>query len=316
MVGISIYTFADSYIVTAKVAAPLPTTAPTITSPADQTHVSVQRIAVQGVCPANTYVNLYLNNTFSGTTVCGPSDTTYSVDTDLAAGPNTLLARVFNITDDEGPAASPVTVYYDVPPPPATTQTTTPTPPTPTVSDTEAIPTVITQDYNYWVYNLNQPIVWRLTINKGVNPYVLGIEWGDGTSSTITQPNKDSFEITHTYHPTTVGNTNYTIKIQVTDAVGAKSSLQLSAVVRVLPGQVPGGGSISGNSASGSTANPASTSGGSDWPQIAKKFMWIAWPSYVIVTLMAVSFWLGERQEAFTLFHHAKAPRRPRPRHS
>lgn len=115
LVGLTLRGSADSYQVTAEVLAPLPTMPATITSPADQTHFTSEPISVTGTCPENTYVNLYRNNVFSGTAICGSGQTSFQIDTDLFPGSNVLTAQVFNITDQAGPTSSSVTVWYDNP---------------------------------------------------------------------------------------------------------------------------------------------------------------------------------------------------------
>lgn len=113
---------AVTYDVTAKVPAPALTEAAVITEPSDQAHVSFNSLGVSGTCPANSYVKLFRQDIFAGVDAC--SGGRFHVLTSLSPGANELNTRVFNTTDDEGPASPPVTVYYDLPPasssPPAT----------------------------------------------------------------------------------------------------------------------------------------------------------------------------------------------------
>lgn len=126
--GITFHSSADSYTVNAIVPAPVPPTPAVITSPVDQTHFTTTPVAVKGTCPENTYVNLSRNGVFSGSAICGPGQTTFEIDTDLSLGSNVLLPQVYNVTDQPGPASTPITVFLDsppVPPPPVP-----PSPPT------------------------------------------------------------------------------------------------------------------------------------------------------------------------------------------
>ena len=118
IVGWTVRSVADSYTVTATIMAPLPDSPATILSPADQIHYTTTPIIVAGSCPANTYVELYRNSSFSGVANCSAGVTSYQISTDLSPGANTLYTRVFNITDNEGPQSAQITVFYDQPPPP------------------------------------------------------------------------------------------------------------------------------------------------------------------------------------------------------
>lgn len=115
---------AESYDVTATVPAALPSTPAFITSPTDQEHVTDSPITVSGTCPPNSYVTIYRDGVLSGMASC--ISNTFSLQVSLVPGANELLAKVYNITNNEGPASPPITVYYDV--------VTPPTPPVPHVT--------------------------------------------------------------------------------------------------------------------------------------------------------------------------------------
>lgn len=287
MTGITAYGFAESFTVNAKVAAPLPTVPATITAPADQTHVSTPSITISGTCPADTYVKLYQGDVFSGLQVCGSSDSIYSFDVELQAGANSLYTRIFNVTDDEGPQSATITVWYDVP------AHATPAASTSSPASTQPL-AIIAEDYQYHVYNAGQLITWTLHIEGGVAPYTLTVDWGDGTSTNSSEADQTQFEISHSYDPSTKGNTTYVIKLAARDTKGAKALLQLSAVVKADSLPISGAGGTTNDSV---TNNPIPT------------WLKVAWPSYAVVTLMTLSFWLGERQEVFTIFHRAIKPR-------
>jgi hypothetical protein len=111
---------AASYDVSASVYADLPSSPAIITDPVDTQHFSSTPIQVSGSCPPASYVKVYRDGAFSGAGLC--SGTTFHIQTGLHVGANSLQAKVFNLTDNEGPASSPITVYYDqtavVPAPP------------------------------------------------------------------------------------------------------------------------------------------------------------------------------------------------------
>lgn len=296
MAGMTFHSFADSYTVTAKVSAPLPTSAASITSPTDQAHVSTEVVTVSGTCPADTYIKLYRQDIFSGMQVCGPSDTVFNIDVTLQPGANDLYTRVFNLTDDEGPQSATVTVWYDVPAQPSTGSS----PPSsyPTAGTTAPDLAIVTEAYQYQVYEAGHLITWILRLEGGTPPYTIIIDWGDGTTTVTSQNDNGPFEISHSYLPQVKGDKIYVIKLAATDAKGVKTLMQLSVVVKATGAPVVPGGTVDNSSSGNSTSLPT--------------WLKFAWPTYVIVSLMALSFWLGERQEVFTLFHHGPKRRAPR----
>lgn len=369
---------AVSYDVTATVPAAVITSPAVVTSPSDKQRVSVKPATVKGSCPPQSYVKLYRNSQFSGASVCEAGQ--FSVQTDLEAGPNVLSPRVFNVTDQEGPAPVDSTVYYDVPvpvTPPSSPPTTlkvsnldavtytsngiqvvdsSPTvsglaPPfssvvvtfysDPSVCRTKAdaagvwrctLPSVLppgihhvvitattpsgkklsfptfqvevtkyaepfllTSDFKYQAKRNGQSCSWELGISGGTAPYAIAVDWGDGQASQYVRADKAGFTIEHTYSVRTLTEKNYVVLVSATDQHGATTILQLTAVIK---------GSAVSVSASG-TGFSAVLGGVQRW-------LWVVWPVYIAVLLMALSFWIGER-EAYQRFlvrrrmAHAKA---------
>jgi hypothetical protein len=284
LLGWTFQTQADDIHVTAKVSAPLPSGAAVITSPGDGSRFTSVPITVSGTCPVDTYIKLYRNNFFSGTVVC-TTDGNFSLETDLFPGANKLEARVFNLTDDEGPQPVPVTVYYDVPEQPTGGGNSAPgaTPPAPgayTKNGVVVPPFTIKSDYGYRGYKVGQSIEWTFEVNGGAPPYALNIDWGDGTNTLLSQ--KDAGKVTATHRYKKVGNGNhgsYLVKTNGTDSQGRQSFLQLFLVI--VPAGVPG---------FVSNTLPAG-------PKIDSSWLKLIWPAYFVVILMALSFWLGEREE-------------------
>jgi len=282
---------ADNITVTASILAPLPTSAAQITYPSDQAHFMIASVNVLGSCSSDTYVQLYRNGVFSGAANCGPSVTSFQILTDLSLGANQFYTRVFNITNNEGPQSTPITVWRDQSrQSPVTVQ-----PPGKTLT--------INHSYQYKTYASGKSAVWNLNISGGVLPYALTVSWGDGQTSTVVRSNSDAFNISHTY--TLSGTrvwTDYTIKLTAIDSKDTVANLQLSATVTI----------------DGSRPNNLGTTTGNGNPNGAiskfiKNWIWLIWPTYGVILLMTTSFWLGEREEYSKLIRKVKIrPRRRR----
>lgn len=124
--GSTLQSRAATLDVTASVPAVPPSGPATIMQPFDQQHVSEIPVTVAGTCPDASYVKLYRNSNFSGVAQCDSGN--FQIQTDLSEGENSLQARVYNVTNDEGPTSPSITVFYDVvtaePEPPASPPTT------------------------------------------------------------------------------------------------------------------------------------------------------------------------------------------------
>lgn len=353
---------AATYDVTATVPAPALTGPAVITGPSNNQRVNSPEVQVQGDCPAGSYVKLYRNAAFSGATLCANGH--FSLQTLLAAGANELKARVFNVTNQEGPTSAPVMTYFDLPnpvaapsSPPVTLRVSNvengdyrqgavqqvsenPTvsglaPPLsditvtfysiPSICKTKAdgrgvwsctlpsslvpglhevvivavtpsgeklifppfqisvvAPLVVQIDYDYQARREGQPFSWDLALTGGVAPYQVHIDWGDDNAVQQTQENQATFTLSHSYPPPKVFEKNYNVVITATDADGRKARAQVAAVVK---GSVPA-----------SASQPIGSLMGE-----VKEWLWVIWPVYVGVVLMALSFWIGE-QEAYRRF--------------
>lgn len=119
VVGSTFRSVAATYDLTATVPAPIPDSPAIIQQPTTGTYFTTKPAVVTGTCTAQSYVKLYRNNALSGVAACGAA-LTFQIQTDLSVGPNEMKARIFNVTDQEGPNSLPVTVYYALPEPPLT----------------------------------------------------------------------------------------------------------------------------------------------------------------------------------------------------
>jgi hypothetical protein len=298
LVGWTFQATADDIHVTAKVSAPLPPGPAIITSPGDGSRFTDVPITVSGTCPTDTYVKIYRNDFFSGTAIC-TTDGNFTLDIDLFPGQNKLDAKVFNITDDEGPGSTPITVFYDVPQQPtgsSTGEQATPQPSAGTSAPapaTPANPFTIKTDIAYRGYKVGQSIEWNFEVSGGVPPYALNIDWGDGTNSVVSQKDAGKVSVNHRYKKVGDGTKgSYKVKISGSDSEGRKTFMQVFLII--VPAGVPG---------FVSNTLPAG-------PHINGSWLKLIWPAYMVVILMAVSFWLGEREELAELARRSKWRRR------
>jgi hypothetical protein len=297
-----------SYTVRASVPAPLPTQPATIASPADNQHFNEKPIIVSGSCPVDAnggYVSIYRNNFYSGTAICDNTGH-YQLSIDLFSGANQLVARIYNFTDGAGPDSVPVTVYYDAPTPvttPVQGSTSTKTKsatqgfsinssPVSGSSTTAAVPLTLSTDFTIRGYYVGQQSVWQLDPEGGTAPYAIAIDWGDGSNGVVSRGTSGVTKITHTYEKPGGFHGSYIVKFTVTDAAGNQTFLQLLVVVNNRhPAAV---GSTQGNNGAGFSSG------------VLHFLRVYIWPSYGLVLLMLVSFWLGERRE----FHLLRARRK------
>jgi hypothetical protein len=370
IVGASFRGYADSYNVTATVPAPTITQPAVISTPLNQVHTSASTVTVVGSCPDQSYVKLLRNAAFSGAAQCVSN--TFQIQASLDSGANELNPQVYNLTDQAGPAATPVMVYYDpvVPPTPA------PTPPATTPTNV-AVATVDNATYKQgvvvrssdnptvdgWAPPFSQIVVtfhsnpttclttadnsgwWTCTLDKplpvgihrvdisattpdgqklqfptfqitvlaslqnvlvkdvalldirgdyrysvaqggkqctftvgligGTSPYQIVVDWGDGTHSTLTRTDQSIFNVVHKYDVRSASDKWYPVVIKATDANDNSALLQVGITLRGV----------------GTAAAVNSMLGG------VHHWLWVVWPVYGIVVLMAIGYYLGEREE-------------------
>ena len=244
-----------------------PTEAATIDVPSGNTRVTKTPITVSGTCPENLLVEIYKNDIFGGSTMCG-SGGTYTIQIDLLIGRNVLTAHVYDSLSQSGPVSNEVTVYYDVPPN-ATGQL------APLTFGGEQL--VLNTDAVFRGTFPDETLSVPIDIIGGRAPYALNILWGDTTNKVISRPSNQTFRASHVYSKPGV----YSISIQATDADGRVAFLTVAAIVNGQP-----------YAAAAATATPDQT--------IMERLL-ILWPLYVIAFTIVTSFWLGERREKHVL---------------
>jgi hypothetical protein len=285
LVATTLHSYANDIHVTAKVSAPLVTDPAAIGSPVEGQRFSAIPVPVSGTCPLNAaYVEIFSNGVMKGTAICDGSSN-FSLSVDLFPGANSLVARVFNSTDDEGPISAPVTVYYDAPQPPVVTPPSGGQKPPITSKPPASNPLQLYTEFVYKGYYVGEQVSWPFKISGGTSPYSITIDWGDGSTSKQVQKTAGDFEISHIYQRAGGEKGAFTIKVNAADSAGSKASQQFFVIVVNKQGLVTNGNIFS---------KPPPSLHSNGW-------LWLAWPAYLIVLIMTLSFWLGEREELLIL---------------
>lgn len=279
---------ADSYAVHAVVAARPLQEGAVIQRPVNGQTLTVSTTAVSGYCPDEAYVKLFRNGMFSGVAAC--TDNTFTVHTSLFAGYNELHAQAFDITDNPGPRTDPVGVTSAVsgPYPLATGRYTPPLILADAATNPAAHPLLLEAEYGFFITRTSESFTTeRLRFVSGTPPYRTSTDWGDGSPASVSVVSAEVFNISHRY----AGPGYYPVRVQAQDSRGRQLTMQLAAVVKRPGDVIPTGGAIVGP-ASSSSISAGDSSG--QWLQYA-------WPTYGVLIIMVVSFWLGERREYLKL---------------
>jgi hypothetical protein len=232
-----------------------PTQAATITSPSNSAVFTSIPITVSGFCPNDLMVKIFKNGIFSGSVMC--SNNSYSIQIDLFAGQNELIARVYDSLDQAGPDSNKVTVTYS----------------TPTPSFTSVVS--LTSNFARKGADPQKELQWPVIISGGTPPYAISVDWGDGSDADLySTSTPGEFTIKHTYEQSGA----YRVLVKCSDSNGSVAYLQLVAI-------------SNGQASDQADEDAAATGSGQGAGGISWQIMAITIP--VIVT----TFWLGVRYE-------------------
>ncbi len=122
----------------------------------------------------------------------------------------------------------------------------------------------------------NQELSWPILLSGGTAPYAISVDWGDGSpTDLISQPTAGGFTIKHSYKSAGI----YKVIVKATDKNGDTAFLQLVAI------------------ATGATQS--GTSGKSSTTTTRTIIIW--WPCLLMIPLIVAAFWVGRRNELFSL---------------
>ncbi len=255
------------YTVDAVVTGQRPTSAPVITSPAKGQTFQVNPIIMSGTCPDRTLVKIFKNGILAGGVICGPGGR-FSLQLDLLTGNNDLTAVAYNANDLPGPESQTVNVNLTAP-----------------AGGLGFSTELIIQSVNFYRgTDPGQEVVWPIVLVGGQAPYAVSFDWGDGTSDLVTRLAPGSFTLKHAYKKASNNFLNtFPLIIRATDAAGHMAFLQLTTIV---------------SQAGVSSSQHAAKSSG-----LLSTNLIMIWPIWILLVLMLVSFWLGERREKRKMIH-------------
>jgi hypothetical protein len=236
-----------------------PKKAATITTPGNGASFNNTPITVAGLCPTSTLVKIFDNNVFVGSALC--LNGSYSLQIGLFSGANQLVARVYDALDQVGPDSNLVLVTFN---------------------DAQyaqfGTRVTLTSIYARRGAYPGASLVWPLSLNGGVSPYAISVDWGDGSAPQLQSLSVEgSFDIKHTY--TNAGY--YKVVVRATDKNGTTAFLQLVAVAN-------------GATQAGSAAGKDNSSS-----QLQTIVIW--WPVLLLLPLIFAAFWLGRRHQVYVL---------------
>jgi hypothetical protein len=122
-----------------------------------------------------------------------------------------------------------------------------------------------------------QEITWPIDIIGGLAPYAVSIDWGDGTSDLVTRLAPGHFTVKHKYTKSGGYLGSFPLIIRAADSAGHTAYLQLTTIV---------------NPATGATTSGGAKAGPTNFTNLL-----VIWPLWIVLFLMVISFWLGERRE-------------------
>jgi hypothetical protein len=241
------------------VTGPPPSTAATILTPASGTATSTIPITVSGSCSANDFVSVTDNNAFIGAAQCS-SNGSYSLLVNLFAGSNALVAQISDALGQYGPNSATINILYNAP--------------TLSLPGGQAGKQLFLQaDTAVVAGDPGVQITRAATIVGGVAPYAVSWDWGDGSTTLLSDGENGPISASHAY--TRPGT--YNVIVKVSDNNGNSAYLQMVTVVN---GKAQAVGATGGQGLGAAAGNLVS-----------------AWPLFGVGFIVVAAFWLGERRQ-------------------
>lgn len=259
------------------VTSPPPALAPIISIPTDGSSYTELPVTVGGICDADLLVKVFKNGVFAGSAQCQSGS--FSMSMDLFNGRNDLIAKQYDLLDQESPPSSTVSVTYNDNEP----------------TSTNADRVTLTTNFAKRGANPAEKLLWPIAVSGGTSPYAVTVEWGDGDSSIYSIVAPGEFTIDHIYK----NPGSYTVVVKAVDVNGRTAYLQLVAI---------GNGPLSQEG--GSSGGSSSSSGDDDASSEPKtRILWQ--PAAIMIPFIVSTFWLGKRYAVYRIRKKIEQGERP-----
>jgi len=189
IVGLNIasHVAADTFGVSAMVGVPVPSSAPSISTPASGTAIAGPGILVTGSCPLVTpqvVIEVSVDGNPAGTSACD-SNNDFTVSISMTPGQHMVAARSLTMSNQKGPSSHPIIVT--------------------TSADLSSVVPITAN--SPFIYAAGRTITWAGLIGavNDANNHYVHIDWGDNSQSNyVEKTGAQSFS--HTY--ATLGSHN------------------------------------------------------------------------------------------------------------
>jgi len=213
---------AETYDVSAVVPYNTPTIPATIDPSLSGSTTSTRLLRLLGSCevsnPANVIIVIRQTQVL-GSASCSASGT-YELSVDLVYGVNSFIARTSNLNGVYGPDSQGSSITYVLPPVSAS----------PAVRDSVS-DLNISIDQSFLTLGAGQKSVTvTVLVDGGVGPYLIELNWGDGSTVQKSVDSPGSYTFTHEY----AKSASFQVRALVTDVLGV-SRMQFFAVVSGAP---------------------------------------------------------------------------------
>jgi hypothetical protein len=148
-----------------------------------------------------------------------------------------------------------------------------------------ATPLQVISSYHYQAYEPNQLITAHLQLQGGSAPYIIIVRWGDNQTTHQTVAESGPLSLTHRYLGHGYGLQTYTATYTIIDSQGQSKTSQFITYIRNPDAPLL------------AASKPKSNHGVKAFLDSVHAWLWLLWPAYIIVILMLLSFYLGERKQ-------------------
>jgi hypothetical protein len=255
------------------VTAPPPSNAPIISLPNSGSNLLKSPVSISGICTADLLVKIFKNGVFGGSVQCQGGS--FSLSMDLFNGRNDIVAKQYDLLDQESPPSAVVSVLYSDNLPNETTQ--------------QRI--TLTTNFAKKGANPGEKLIWPFAISGGAGPFAITVDWGDSENNLQSIANPGEFSLDHVYK----NPGSYTVVVKAVDSTGKTALLQVVAI------------SNGALSQTGTTGTKTGTDSAGTKP--TTRILWQ--PAAIMIPFIVSTFWLGKRYAIYRLRKKIEAGERP-----